>query len=414
MVLNAAIAVKPDNLAASLLRAVHGATFKTIAGENIGDVAFELDGNFLSAREDGSVLMAGACYSWECFSPIALDQFADLVWILTNDWVLRESGERHAAHTIKMGGRKLIEIGSHRWSLDEILPLFEPIRYEAGPHNGLPARILLFRDGWKCDELIRYQPLVIFVMFGSGPWANQFRLATASLSEIGRYDGQVLVITDQSRSYVESLMPHRLRDHLLIEPMLGLDRLDFVGARLTIGNIPDISHYQPAVYADLDVIFDLPIEPILRKLVVSDRMTAQVEPYAPIAERPSVGGTLIEMDASKLGTQFGFNAGIMGFPDLHRFGRVLRAMYHCLSMHTAARGRTALEWHDQPIANYIAGKLDVFDPTLFTEATRIPPFDGVLDPSTPTGFVHFWPSGSHIDNKAEQMRSYVATFRSVN
>jgi hypothetical protein len=214
-------------------------------------------------------------------------------------------------------------------------------------------------------------------------------------------------MTDLPSDFVRELFPLALRDKVFIRQVVAADKMDRFTTRYLVGELPEFADYQPVICTDTDVVFDAPILPILRQLVVQSKITAQTEIGNMLSKRESVGSALFAEDPADVAGLSGFNAGITGLPNLHQHGRTLRTIRRTLAAHAAQHGRTRTTWVDQPVANYITRKLDVIDPTLFTAATRIPTsINGVPDAEGAAGFMHFWSFAGDPEIRARGMRAY--------
>lgn len=356
-------------------------------------VGLRAKGRYLCSLESGEVnANATLMEASETFRLLSVCALGDLIALSRFDWVVAGTRELIPAGSVRLHGHEALHFGGRDSSL-ELLPLEEAERVDTETNWTLPISGVLFRDSWKHDKVVLYRPLIAFVLFGDSPGLHaQFRWSAKSLVEFGRYRGDVLVIGDQPRAIIEALLPEGLRDRLLIHPMRGRDRLDIVGARLAVGSIPELNAYQPILYSDVDVIFDRPLDEILAKLVLSERLSAQIEAGTVLGTTPSVGGTLFAEDPFKLQEKHGFCAGVLGLPSVRRAGWALRTASRALVGFTADRGRNSLPAYEQSMLNYSLRRLDMFDPEPITSATQITRAAANLNPLSPRGFVHFWPA----------------------
>jgi len=369
-------------------------------------VAIRAGHQYLRASFDGTIDMtATEINDWEQFRPLDPLALNDLIGFFRYDWLMKGSRQHVFASQTQMVNQRFVNIGGHDVAFSD-LPLFEAERTEAPPDELAPAISgILFRDGWKHDRLLLFNPLVAFVMFGQSPsLLRQFQLSVHSLHVLGKYDGAILVLTDQPADLLASCLPPALRYKLLIHPMVANDRMDIVAARLVLGNLPAIAHYQPVLYADADIVFDAPLAPVLKILTLSGLFSAQYENFNPLGEAPSVGGTLFQDDPMPLREKFGFNAGLLGMPGAWRAGAALRTAALALARYTGANGRDGLPWYEQSMLNYSLRRLDLFYPEPITSRTQICEHGDQLDVHAPRGFIHFWPA----HDRALEMERYLA------
>ena len=362
---------------------------------NFKQIALRIADTYVSAEPDGR-LRPGIPHlkEWEKFTPIPLDSFEDIGFLCRHRWLCNGPQIPDLAPPILMDGPDQISHGEMTYKLLENLPLLDAERADIYDSASDPMNIILHRDGWKTDNLVLYRPLVVFVLFGGGDIVAQFRLAVLSLFRVGRYDGDILVIGDRSREDLQPLFPPEFRGELLVYRAGATDRLDQVGARMMLGEITAAKVRQPVLYTDADVIFDRPLAPFLHRLALLDKLSAQIETREPLAAKPSVGGQLVSADGMTLGEMPGFNAGILGIPNMYRHARTLRAIRRGMVNFVERLGREALVGADQAMANYITLKLNVFDGTLISGATRVPLNRLPPSPEEARGFVHFWPFGA--------------------
>jgi hypothetical protein len=378
---------------------------QVIEGMRRGDVAFQLgESAYLSARLEGGVLHnIPALNTWESFLPVSPQVVSDLIDLTTQRWIVR--AQEHPAPPVPMAvvGRDQLSLGGNYYRLSESLPVREPVR----SGSGVLSAGLLVRDGWKVDEIVRFAPLVAFVLLGLGARAEQLRIATHSLAHIGEYDGDVLVMTDLPTDFVRDLLPKALRDKAIIRQAGADDKMDQFSTRYLVGDLPEFADYQPVICTDTDVVFDAPLLPILHQLALQSKITAQAEIHSLLSNRESVGSALFAEDPASIAGLSGFNAGLMGLPNLHQHGRTLRTIRRTLAAHAAQHGRLRTTWVDQPVANYVMRKLDVIEHALFTAATRIPTsINAVPDAQGAAGFMHFWSFAGDPEIRARGMRAY--------
>jgi hypothetical protein len=374
-------------------------------GMRRGDVAFQLgESAYFSARLGGEVHHAlPAMNTWESFVPLSPQVAADLLDVATQRWVVRVQEHPTPPAPMAVVGRDQLSLAGNTYPLADNLPVREPIRSGSG---ALSAGVLA-RDGWKVDEIVRFAPLVVFVLLGLGARAEQLRIASHSLAHIGEYDGDVLVMTDLPVEFVRELFPRALRGKAIIMQAAADDKMDQFSMRYMVSELPEFADYQPVICTDTDVVFDAPILPILRQLVLQSKITAQAEIHAMLSNRESVGSALFAEDPAPIAGLCGFNAGLTGLPNLREHGRTLRTIRRTLAAHAAKHGRLRTTWVDQPFANYVTRKLEIFDPTLFTAATRTPTsINAVPDAEGAAGFMHFWPFAGDAEIRARGMRAY--------
>jgi hypothetical protein len=267
-----------------------------------------------------------------------------------------------------------------------------------------PHQLTLLPEAWRLDRIYRYRPLVYFTAFGDATIMRQFALSLASLVTTGAYDGAIVVMTDKTTAEIGALVPPGMRATLVVLPTVARDRLGYLASRLTIGRWPDAWAFQPLLYVDTDIIFDLPVSGMLKAIALSDRMTAVVEPTEPLGTSDVVGSGLLLADGCLPGAELGFNFGALGIPNLRRHGSMLALMGRVLHNRLTMCGRESLPFPDQAIANYVAYRRNAVDTALLSAYIRL--VNHRADPAGRRGLVHFcWATGAV--NKAEAMQRYV-------
>ena len=372
-----------------------------------GLATFRYPGGFLTATPDGTVLVDVPDASfWESFGLVEAEALADLLFFCCNDWIRVATGLRVARGAIALADARHLRIDGRLTPIAGNFPL-------SGGRDG-QVRNILVRDGWIVDEFKLFRPLVVFVLMGAGSYLDQLALTTASLLEFGRYDRDVLIVTDRAQDLVLGAIPAALRARAVFLAVQSSDKIDAVLARLMLPEHPDAMHYAPVLYSDTDVVFDRELLPFLEVVVQAGRMSLQTEPWNVLPDSSSCGAELFAVDPIPLKHCYGFNAGIWAMPGGPDSVQVVATVRRAVSGYLRIHGRDSLPWLDQAMANYVLRNLDAFDPTLVDGATRLCQSDGEVDASAPLGFVHFWAAGHRADIRAEAMARYIVQLRAAD
>jgi hypothetical protein len=357
---------------------------------------FSRDGRFLAALNDTEALTStnGDVGESAWFLAITQDDVAVLASILSGVWLVQSADASMRPEHGSLPGGFVMRVGplavDLRWNL--------PFDRSEWPH-----RLPVLRDGWRIDLIYRFRPLVYFAAFGGPAFMQQFALSLESLVTAGAYEGAIAVLTDKTPAEISMLVPPGMRSPLVVLPTAACDRLAYMAARLTIGDWADAKDFQPLLYVDADILFDLPVAPMLRAIARSDRISAPAEPE-PLASSVFVGGHLLQADNCSPGSKMGFNSGTLGIPNLRRAGRMLDLIGRVIQNRATFCGRNGLPYADQPIANYVLFRLDAIDTALISPYVRLA--NHTADPTDRCGLVHFcWVPGAEA--RASLMRSYL-------
>jgi hypothetical protein len=357
---------------------------------------FFRDGRFLTVQGQTDVVIAADGDPGESawFMAISGDDVAVLADVLSGEWLVQsaDSGTRPERGSLTPGF--VLNVGSLavdlRWNL--------PFDRSQWPH-----RLPVLRDGWRIDLIYRFRPLVYFAAFGGSAFMQQFALSLESLATAGAYEGAIAVLTDKTPAEISTLAPPVMRSRLIVLPTSAHDKLAYMAARLTIGTWPEARDCQPLLYVDADILFDLPIAPMLWAIARSGRICAPAEPE-PLAGSTFVGGYLLQADNCSPGSRMGFNSGTLGIPNLRRFGPALDLIGRVMHNRASLCGRDGLPYADQPIANYVLYRLDAVDTELISPYVRLA--NNSADPADRRGLVHFcWVADAGV--RADVMRAYL-------
>ena len=102
-----------------------------------------------------------------------------------------------------------------------------------------PDRLTLLRDGWRIDQSCLYRPLIYYAAFDSPETLEQFAISVRSLIEFGRYQGPILVLTDQMPQALAGFLPPEDLARVAVLPFQPSDRPGYMAARYFILDWPD-------------------------------------------------------------------------------------------------------------------------------------------------------------------------------
>ena len=297
---------------------------------------------------------------WQTFLPLSPADLDALRAILTSSWLTRSSGVLTEHPTT--GQLFHLHVGDLSADLRFQLP-FDLASW--------PDRLTLLRDGWRIDQICQYRPLIYYAAFGSPEILEQFAISVRSLIEFGRYQGPIVVLTDQT--------PEALARYLAGGRP---------GARCACCNSSratgraswrrDTSYWTGRMQDDSSrCSMSIPtscsigdVTPMLHAIARSDHIAAPIELLSTLSASPASGATLLQRDFCSPGFMAGFNTGTLGIPNLRAHAETLRLIRRIIMNHSTLHGRMALPYVDQEIANYVSYRLAHFDTGLISRFVR--------------------------------------------
>jgi hypothetical protein len=364
-------------------------------------VTLQHDGAFLSAEPEGDAVSLSRTEAggWETFLPLSQADLDVLRTIVESAWLTRSSGT--LAERPTLGPLFHIHVGDLSADLRFQLPF---------DLAGWPDRLTLLRDAWRIDQICQYRPLIYYSAFGSPEILQQFAISLRSLLEFGRYQGAIVVLTDQMPATLADFVPADDLARVALLQFQPSDRPGFMAARYLIMEWPDAWRFQPLLYVDTDTVFDRDVTPMLHVVATSDRIAAPIELRSTLSGNPASGAALLQRDFCSPGFMAGFNTGTLGIPNLRAHAETLRLIRRIIMNHAAVHGRSALPFVDQEIANYVSYRIAPFDTGLISRFVRFAGNDA--DIGNHCGLVHFWPVAGAAA-RAQAMRDYLARLRAA-
>lgn len=329
------------------------------------------------------------------FMPLGHDDLTVLIGLLSAHWLVGPDGEATRPEPATLTDRFGLLFGSMRLDLRWNLPF---------DRSEWPHRLTLLRDAWRIVPIFRYRPLVYFVACGNDLVIRQFALAAMSLVTAGGYDDEIVVITDKSPDQIAALFPPDIAVPVAVLPVHAADSVGYKAARFLLIEWPDAHAFQPLLYVDVDILFDLPVAPMLHAIARSDRICVVPEPYS-LATSPFVGSHLLADDGCEPPPDMlGFNGGTLGIPSMMRHRDVLETIARVLHNRLTITDRHTVQFVDQPISNYVAFKLGNFDNALLARYARLA--NESARPEDRRGFVHYcWVPDAEL--RVETMEKYL-------
>lgn len=366
------------------------------------------NGRFLSAKEEGSMAVDRAeAGGWEVFLLLSKADLNRLLFFVENSWIIVATKKIVRSMEIKLLDHFRIDLGGTEFDLRYNMPM-TPIDGEWGSSGDVPAGFrtcTLWRDSWVMAELSLYRPIVYYCAFGMRS-LEMCASSLWSLQQLGDYTGDVLIMTNVDAATIRERIPFWPADKLHVLTMLAHGFLDFSVSRYRIAEWVQAAGFQPLLYVDTDVAFDLDPTPMLVDVLLSRKMSAQREPYTLISHAP-IGAQLFEEAAVDPGDAMGFCSGIIGISSVVEHGTALRQIVEMSYRYASFKGsRGALSHFDQAIANFVGFMAGSFDLDVCTPYIRYVEFDNNWRGGDhPMGLAHIW----GVADKQVALDDYVAS-----
>jgi hypothetical protein len=328
---------------------------------------------------------------------VPAQELTDLLFIRANQWLT-------AANTLIKHGETGFSAGHiFRFGAIECDLRFGPCFTGADL-----TEITVLRDGWKIAGQLRlFRPLIFQAAFGRPHVFEQLRLSLRSLAEFGAYTGDIHVISDRPEAYVAQFIPPQLHGRLTVQNLTGMDYWDFCLARLRLPEWPGAAAFQPFLYADTDILFDRPIEPLLTAIAAAGQICAAPEPFSKLSTAPATGAPLFKAAGVETGEAGGFNSGCQGFPNLATMSKFTRLTLHIAESVRAFQPGGVSIYADQPFANYTAHMTETVNTECIGAAMRFT-FDPLsAAPADRAGMVHFCLPGAPKETRHAVMQAYL-------
>jgi hypothetical protein len=345
-------------------------------------VSLAQDGRYLSAQPDGTIHYdRPAAAGWESLLLCSDDDLDFLADVKSRRWIVKSTRELVSGERISLGWKHSLSVGGLKIALPYNLP-FDCRQY--------PFRLTVLVDGWRIEELVQFHPLIYSVAVGAEHVLAQLFLSLRSLAQIGRYDGDVLVFTDRSHAQICAAVPWLAPERISVVPIPAAEWVGYVAGKYCIVEHQPAYRYQPVVYMDPDIIYNTDAKSFLIEMAVSDRLSAPMEESATLEQSPSVGASLLQLDNANPRFACGFNGGTIGIPNLPMHRHTLELIRRVIENLLAVRGRRALNWVDQEVANYVSYKIAHFDMNHISRCVRYGGEQTARSLGPLTGLVHFW------------------------
>jgi hypothetical protein len=367
-------------------------------------ISVENNGLYLCAEPDGRAEEnRGSVNLWESFVACSDDDLDVIAMIMKSPWIQKSSRRIIDGATLTSGENFALVLGGLN------IPLAHNLPFDLGQP---PFRLLVLIDGWRIDELVLYKPLIYYLAFGDDNVFEQLAISLQSLIEIGRYKGDVLVFSDRSHEAIARDNPWLPPDRLLVASNPAKDWVGFVAGKYCIIEEKLAYDYQPVIYMDPDIIYDMDAEDLLVSVAVADRLCAPLETFSRLADSPAVGSTLLQLDHAEPRFACGFNGGTIGIPNLPAHRHTLELIRRIISNYSSMNGRGIFKWVDQEAANYVSYKIAHFDTREMSQFVRFSSTHSPVPVEPRRGAIHFW--GVLRVNRPRLMRVHLAAVVDVD
>lgn len=379
--------------------------------------------SYLTAHPDGKINSFQSIKNpWERFFIINEDDIKILSFILSTNWISKTDNSVIEKEKISLLKDFSFQIGDSIFHLSENFNTpygnFDAT-YRGNGNQSRISEITLWIDKWKPFTFIAYRPLVYFCTFGEKS-TETLNISLRSLKILGKYKGDVLIITDINQEDIKVLCPETEGINLHIWNIYNQYNLDFYSSRFKIFEWENIYNFSPIIYMDTDIVVDKPIDELLVKIFYENKMSAQIEAFTQRLSDSSVGGSLINADdryKNSFCEESGFNSGLITIPKIEIFAPTMKKIYKCIYRYADEnKSRTCLSHFDQAIANYINFVDNCFDLSFLKDrvnffhygAIRIN--DSVMserEQKNYCGFVHFWGTVERVKDMNQYIDSVI-------
>ncbi|WP_342151555.1 hypothetical protein [Methylorubrum sp. SB2] len=360
-------------------------------------LSLKRDDKFLSARPGGSTMaMMPAAKAWEAFVVISKAELDFLDFFQGNDWWRRSDNTFLRAHEIALLPGFKLKVGSDELPVPRGLPSAR--EWGRGPDGDIRrSEAVLFFDGWRIEAFQLFRPLVFVVAYGPDEIFERLHLCLRSLFELGRYEGDVLVIGDKSHRELSALLPRLPMDRIHVQNLRAVSSFDYYSARYYFSDWESAHLYQPFLYMDLDAAVDCPVMPFFEAVAFHDKLSFQAETWTRLDTHIPAGSALVRNDPGLEAHDLpGFNSGIFTVPSLTPHEGTLRKIREAIRRYLEQHGPKSLSHFDQPIVNYVTVKLAPIDYAFLTPRVRYTQNAVMVGGDEPLGFVHFWGNGPEL------------------
>lgn len=339
---------------------------------------------------------------WESFLLIN-DDFIDRInHILNNNWLSKRNRQIVNGKNITFRNDFLMKIGD--FSVD----MRNQRARDFGKYN-----LTVFHDAWKLEEFLLYNPLIYITAYSSKSVLEQLKICVDALRELSGFDGQIIVMSDQSSTSIHELCGRKNATSIDVDPMYPKDFVGYVCSKFSLLNKKCYDGYQPIMYLDPDIVFNCDVNQMLQEATLVEDICAPLEDFNRIQTHVPIGSGLLQLDSLNPSPYAaGFNGGTIVYPNIEntKVQAFLETSRRTITNIGKLFGRDFNAWADQEVINYISIKeFNINTSCLSKYAKYVDHNPGNNEEFK--GFVHFW--GHPSQKKSEKMMEYLKKIKEI-
>ena len=292
--------------------------------------------------------------------------------------------------------------------------------YEADMSNVLAGNswdLVAFYDEWHITKFRRYRPLIYWVAYGSEVSFAMLSVGLRSLQLFGDYGGDILIISDRSRSEIAKYIPASMAGRWHVLNLKANDTLDYTVARYRISEWGASQNFGPVLYVDTDVLIDAPLDPMLIKIALEKRIVGQGG-AGPLWRDMGVGAHLLQSEGYEFPPTHpspqGFCSGTLGIPSIREMASDLSIIYEAIKRYSASVKDRTPGWYDQPTANYVLYKTSGECPNTISDNIRWGGKNALHGGDRPCGLVHLWGGADKLAEMKELMALLLGEYKDAS
>ncbi|NHN88041.1 hypothetical protein [Acetobacter conturbans] len=331
----------------------------SIGGSIHDGVSFSFGGKYLICFPDGTASFSSENLgAWENLALISYETFQ---WFLSADkqgWFDCITEEKISFQSFrKQDALTYMDCGAFSYRLSG----------RPGPvivSGEQSTQAFIFDSFQRRRNIVRYNPLVYFCVFGDDEYYQCCALALTSLRRFGLYEGDVFIVADRDSNETLSFFPEDVHRNTHIVQASDADHL-FERYKIFEHRIDG---YSPVLYLDTDIIISSDINGIIKKAAFQDgfhlyREAAGEADLIKVTQWDVIanwwGAWMIGREGEIGDLSFWrATSGIMLFSDLPATHR----MFETVCRVGKLTRRHEIDWFgDQPVLNYVATQTEMVD-----------------------------------------------------